>query len=120
MKKGISMPINTVVILAVAVIALVAIIAFFMFGMGQRETLDIQQKISASCNTFATFGCSDAGWELVKGESVTDDKNILEYFGGGDGTDSGLEENAKEAFKSRCGCSLKRKKFLRLHNNTSQ
>ncbi len=97
-KKGISMPINMLVILAVAVIVLLAVVAFFMGGF-ETDPVDEQAIRNACCSEVVTQGhCGpgadeDQGWddladnddfnatvggdEVVCGEHLTQDPIVL-------------------------------------------
>ncbi|GEM_PF-2188936 len=61
-KKGVTLPINMLVILAVAVIVLLAIVAFFMGGF-ETGAVDEQTVINRCCSPVATFGhCAETSW----------------------------------------------------------
>ncbi|MCD6478001.1 MAG: hypothetical protein J7K87_03285 [Candidatus Aenigmarchaeota archaeon] len=61
MKKGMSIPINTIIILAVGLIVLLGIVAFFVGAFGTpSSTMKCQAKLSAECQKFVSAGgCDD-------------------------------------------------------------
>ncbi|MFB6076013.1 MAG: hypothetical protein ABEK17_02615 [Candidatus Aenigmatarchaeota archaeon] len=61
-KKGVSLPVNVLVILAIAVIVLVGLISFFSGSMsGSSESISNQQVFSTCCtNYIQAGGCSDS------------------------------------------------------------
>ncbi|RLJ03791.1 MAG: hypothetical protein DRP08_02995 [Candidatus Aenigmatarchaeota archaeon] len=75
-KKGISLPINMLVILAVAVIVLLAVVAFFFSNVVKSgESVSLSTAWSNACTrVITTYGCSvdsvnsalDAGTFLVR------------------------------------------------------
>jgi len=57
--KGISLPINMIVIIAISVIVLLAIAAFFMGGfIGGSTTISDQSALSSGCGTWKNRGCA--------------------------------------------------------------
>lgn len=72
-RKGVSLPINMLVILSVAVIVLLAVVAFFMGGM-ETGAVDDQAAISACCSPVSSFQLCDLGtWEDVRDEGYLDE-----------------------------------------------
>ena len=62
MKKGISLPVNMLVILAVAVIVLLALVAFFMGGF-ETGAIEDRNKINMCCGPVSTFQyCNEGSW----------------------------------------------------------
>ncbi|MCD6398754.1 MAG: hypothetical protein J7L08_02430 [Candidatus Aenigmarchaeota archaeon] len=60
MKKGMSLPINIVVILVVAVIVLLAVVVFFMGSFsGSSEGMDCESKLRTGCTQFVLAGGCD-------------------------------------------------------------
>ncbi len=60
MEKGVSIPINTLVMLAVAIIVLLAAVAWFMGAFGptaQQQTL--QQNFNSKCQSWALSNCDN-------------------------------------------------------------
>jgi hypothetical protein len=60
MKKGVSIPINTLVMLAVAIIVLLAAVAWFMgaFAPTAQES-SLKQKFDSSCMTWTMNNCNE-------------------------------------------------------------
>ncbi len=58
-KKGLELPINVVVIVAITVLVLVAIGAFFLTNFGSGVgTISLEQALASSCNNLrALYGC---------------------------------------------------------------
>ncbi len=68
MRKGVSLPINMIIIMIIAVLALLVIIAFFMPGwFGQTGSIDVETAFNRGCNTLATLrGCdADAVEDII-------------------------------------------------------
>jgi len=60
--KGIAIPINTLVILAIAVIVLLAAVAWFMGAFGPTATQQsLKQKFDSSCTTWVMTNCDKTG-----------------------------------------------------------
>jgi len=60
MKKGMSLPINVVVILVVAVIVLLAVVVFFMGSFkGSSTGMDCESKLGTGCTQFVLAGGCD-------------------------------------------------------------
>ena len=61
--KGVSMPINTIIFLAIGLIVLAALVALFMGSyLTPKHTLEWQAKLNAECNKFVTAGnCEKSG-----------------------------------------------------------
>ncbi|MFB6076014.1 MAG: hypothetical protein ABEK17_02620 [Candidatus Aenigmatarchaeota archaeon] len=56
-KKGVSLPVNVLVILAIAVVVLLGIVAFFAGGMDPtKESMNKQSVLDRCCATFAQMG----------------------------------------------------------------
>lgn len=57
-RKAIALPINMLVILAIAIIVLLAVVAFFMgVFTGQTGQMTRQQKITECCQKYVNQGC---------------------------------------------------------------
>ena len=93
MEKGIALTFSTIVMLAVAVLVLIALVAFFMYGMRQRESLEMQQAINEVCMRFSTLGCNEDAWNKTKNEKLPNNQTVEQYFG------------SRILFQNRCGCS---------------
>lgn len=62
MKKGISIPITTLVILAIAIVVMLAIIAWFMGAFTPSgRALSAQQKFNMACRIWTTSNCANTG-----------------------------------------------------------
>ena len=73
-QKGISLPINMIVILAIAVLVLVVVAAFFVLQVGAGgQTINDQTAWGNGCSTAIARGCSVSAFQSP-----------------GEGTDSGL------------------------------
>jgi L-asparagine transporter-like permease len=58
--KGLSLPIEMIVIIAVAMLVLVVISAFFMGGVsGPTNQINIENAFSTGCNSLRAQGCSN-------------------------------------------------------------
>ncbi|TRZ54959.1 hypothetical protein D4Q76_01360 [archaeon] len=64
LKKGMELPINTLVVVAIAVIVILAIAAFFMGGFG-GSSKDIQnrQAFMNTCSGWVQTGCNNADYD---------------------------------------------------------
>ena len=63
-QKGISLPINMVVILAIAVLVLVVVAAFFVLQLGgSQTTINDQTAWSTGCSTAIARGCSVSAFQ---------------------------------------------------------
>lgn len=61
--KGISLPINMIVILAVAVLVLVVVAAFFVVQTGgSQQTISDQTAWAGGCSTAISQGCSESAF----------------------------------------------------------
>ncbi len=61
MKKGVSIPINTLVMLAVAIIVLLAAVAWFMGAFAPTATsANLKQRFDTSCISWTGTNCEDA------------------------------------------------------------
>jgi hypothetical protein len=104
-KKGIELPINTLVIIVVAVIVIIAIAAFFMGGFG-GSTRDIQNKqtflntcsgwVQTGCNANDAISISDAKKAFLNWQPTKNDGS------GSVITPSGVSEI--DYLASMCGC----------------
>jgi hypothetical protein len=60
MKKGITLPINTLVIVAIAVIILLALAAFFMGGFAPTsQKMQQRQEFLNACQVWTQFNCDE-------------------------------------------------------------
>ena len=101
MKKGISIPISTLVILAIAIVVMLAIIAWFMgaFTPSGRQ-LSAQQKFNMACRTWSISNCAG-----------NPPRGVCEAYRNMTGSfidcsdTSSLSESTKEAIARACGCT---------------
>ena len=105
MKKGISMPINTLVMLAIAIIVLLAATAWFMLSWTRSsQGLDSQQKFKDCCIGYVQANCpSDTStWTCKVYEGEPEDGSIdLEYRA----DEAGIPTSQIPA---ACGCPIDR------------
>ncbi len=113
-RKGISLPINTLVIVAIAVIILLAVAAFFM-GVWTPSSGGMQELAAKNqaCGQLMNIGCADAeAWQLQQipfnydydGSGTTTDDNLLGYCKKIYPSLSG--EELLTACKKICGCQI--------------
>lgn len=96
------LPITTLAILIIIVVTLIALIAFFMFGMRQKESLELQQSINTACQRFVNLGCDSEAWNEVKTNILTGADPSLDI----DGNGVEVEEYFSQlTFQIRCGCT---------------
>lgn len=90
MKKGISLPINLIVILAVVVIVLLLLVSFSMSSiMSSSEDISEEQKFRTMCMNFIEYNC--------RADYMSED--LKEYC-----SDKGWTDGQ---CASACGCELK-------------
>ncbi|MBI4018705.1 MAG: hypothetical protein HY364_00440 [Candidatus Aenigmarchaeota archaeon] len=106
--KGVSLPINTIVIVAIAVLVLMVIGGFFAVNVGQgQNSIELNNAISTACATFVNaYNCDIDRVPLSKAQ----------YRKPGDAEASTLDiaelcQEAKFAdtqtcIVAKCGCSL--------------
>ena len=78
--KGISLPVNAVVIIALAVMVLLLIAAFFGSGVGQIGAANIESAWTQGCNALKSANCNaSAVKNITVGDVTGDDKpdNLL-------------------------------------------
>lgn len=90
MRKGIELPINTLVVVAIAVIILLAVAAFFMGGFaGASESMQKRQAFLNACQPYTQLGCQGLPSNTLKG-----------FY-----TDwTGISSPTNDEVKSACGC----------------
>ncbi len=58
MRKGVELPMNTLVVVAIAIIILLAMVAFFMSGFGPQSTQQTRYAaLMAECQKWTAVGC---------------------------------------------------------------
>lgn len=58
MKKGLSLPIELIIIIIVAIVVMIAIVMFFTLNMKKGgDSMDTQQKWSLACSALKMMGC---------------------------------------------------------------
>ncbi|MEM7826665.1 MAG: hypothetical protein QXQ40_00375 [Candidatus Aenigmatarchaeota archaeon] len=84
MKKGISLPVNMIVILAIAAIVLLAVGAFFLSGwFGPGKTISDFEAWTRGCSIWMTKGCI---------EDQINSITIIGYDPDGNGSPNNLAE----------------------------
>ncbi len=96
-------PIKTLAVLIIIVITLIALIAFFIFGMRQKESLELQQSINAACQRFVNIGCNNEAWDDVHDDTLVGADTNLDIDGSG--TVEIGEYFSQFTFQIRCGCT---------------
>ena len=100
MKKGISIPINTLVMLSIAVVVLLAVVAWFMLSFsGSSDTLLKQQAFKDCCVSYVSAQCQDSpdSWKCPATPQF-DQESLKERA-----KRIGLSED--EQIKAACGCA---------------
>ena len=95
MKKGISIPISTLVILAISIVAMLAIIAWFMgaFTPSGRQ-MSYQQKFSMSCRVWTVSNCAG---------NVPD--SVCDAYNEMTGRTGKCDNTIKDQVARACGCT---------------
>ena len=99
--KGVSIPINTLVMLAVAIIVLLAAVAWFMGAFTPTATeSSLKQKFDSSCMTWSMSNCN----KTMDGDDNVPEKTCGAYnqLMTGTDTDTGCDH---PTVASACGCS---------------
>ena len=103
MKKGISIPINTLVMLAIAIIVLLAATAWFMLSWtSSSDTMMRQQALKDCCIGYVSAGCEalpDA-WTCPATESGFPQESLTARAGRAGITGAAEYGNIQDA----CGC----------------
>lgn len=78
MKKGISLPTNTLVILIIAVIVLLAVAALFMMGWIGTGKITLEQALNDGCSKWVIKGCDgdSSSIGIDRDRDGTDDTNL--------------------------------------------
>ena len=99
MKKGISIPISTLVILAISIIVMLAIIAWFMgvFTPSGQQMSD-SQKFNMACRTWVTTNCAKGVTKDVPTDVCTAYQNMIKN------SDYNCDEHYN-LIASSCGCN---------------
>ncbi|MFZ3077648.1 MAG: hypothetical protein WA139_04290 [Candidatus Aenigmatarchaeota archaeon] len=100
LKKGMELPINTLVVVAIAVIVILAIAAFFMGGFG-GSSKDIQnrQAFLNACSAWTQSGCNNADYD----SSIKDTFLVWQPVQK-DQLDEMSENDQKDYLAGKCGC----------------
>ena len=107
--KGVSLPINTIVIVAIAVLVLMVIGGFFAVNVGSGvNAIELNSAISSACNTFVVaYNCDISQIHFA----------TAQFKKSGDSTETsiGLDELCDQAnlgndicIVTKCGCSAPR------------
>ncbi len=107
LKKGMELPVNTLVVVAIAVIVILAIAAFFMGGFGgSSQDMQNRQAFLNECSGWVQSGCNNDDYDdsikdafLVWQPNMKDEDNPSEISSDRLG---GTDE--KDYLASRCGC----------------
>ncbi|MBI5332748.1 MAG: hypothetical protein HZB65_04190 [Candidatus Aenigmarchaeota archaeon] len=102
--KGISLPIEMMVIIAIAVLVLVVIGAFFIGGAGKLSTVDDLTAFGQGCQQWRATGCSGT----VDGSGII----VKNYRPTGESSDQSLKLacerlsklDSANSCKKACGC----------------
>ena len=95
-KKGLELPINTLVVLVILIIVLAVMVIWFISGSSQgSQSTDCQMKWSSACSKFSMAGgCKDGQVNSDKADEVDD------YFG--DLASDGCYPSASAAAEACC------------------
>lgn len=98
-KKGMELPINTLVVVAIAVIVILAIAAFFMGGFGgSSKLIQNQQDFKNSCSAWTQTGCAGSA-------PIGLDEKFLKWQPDKQDELNGMSENDKTDYLAgMCGC----------------
>ncbi len=102
--KGISLPIDMLVILAIAVVVLIAVIAVFM-GVWSPFAGDQQKRAAfqSACGQWASQGCPDVTTAATEGVPNTVCAAAKGYVLG---AEDGCTADSKNNIKRACGCAV--------------
>jgi len=97
-KKGLELPMNTLVVLVILIIVLAVMVIWFISGSSQgNQSTDCQMKWSSACSKFSMAGgCKDG---QVNSDKMTD-VDINNYFGD---LPEGCYPSASAAAEACCG-----------------
>ena len=106
--KGISLPIEMMVIIAIAVLVLVVVGAFFIGGVGKLGTVDDISAFGQGCQQWKAVGCSNQANQIfIKGYDPTGTE-ITSTNTAGDTLQTACERLSKldsaSSCKKACGC----------------
>lgn len=103
LKKGMELPVNTLVVVAIAVIVILAIAAFFMGGFG-GSSKDIQnrQAFMNECSGWTQTGCGDTDMPSNLKELYMIWQPNVDFSDSNNVGNSGLSET--DYLKKQCGC----------------
>jgi cytochrome c-type biogenesis protein CcmE len=77
-KKGIELPVNVMVIIAIAVIVLLGLVALFTFGIRSGVPLQVQLEKGTACTSLVNRGCVEtAPSDVDVSIDVTDDGKVV-------------------------------------------
>ena len=89
--KGVSLPINIIVIIVIAMIVLLAIIALFM-GVWEPDTLIVEAAKNNACNVLVSTGCDDTTKVYITNFDVDGDTEMgVDDLGAPVDTDDNLQ-----------------------------
>ena len=101
--KGVSIPINTLVMLAVAIIVLLAAVAWFMgaFGPTAQEQTH-KQKFDALCMQWSTSNCAEGAFGDEDTDGTPD--RLCEAYNGMNNRAADTACSDWESVAAACGC----------------
>lgn len=96
--KGIELPINTLVVVAVAVIILLGVVALFMGGFsGASTSLQKRQTFLNECQSYTQLGCKD-------NPSSTIQNKYYDWVENAPTKTAGNNKAELDKIKQACGC----------------
>lgn len=114
--KGISLPINTIVVVAIAILVLMVMAGFFSLNVGSGiNTIQLNSAISSACNVLtSTYNCDpnrlDDAKARIKLPGQSEETSVPLYDGSQTslcvlaGVDPGNAEAVNQCL-SKCGCT---------------
>ncbi len=98
MRKGIELPMNTLVVVSIAVLILMAMIAFFMSGFNKPSGNQAKySQLLAECQKWAVTGC--------EGKTINDIKKNYESLWNAYKSWKGSEPSDVDEIRKVCGCT---------------
>ncbi len=102
-KKGMELPINTLIIIAIAIIVILAVVVFFMGGfVGASKSIQDRQAFLDSCAFWTQMGCTGTAPSDVETTFHKWQPNV--NLNGDNIGGTGLSKN--DYLKKACGCLI--------------